>query len=397
MPRQAIIFKNTGLIETRAITTIGVSVKESDNPFGYFGTGLKYAIGILLRNGCSITIHRGLERLEFGLTPTKIRGETFSIVTMNGRELGFTSQIGKNWELWMAYRELYCNTLDEGGDVYIGETTPEEDMTHISVMGEAFEQIHHNRRDFILQSSPIETCSMWHTEFHDHPSMKGYFFKGILVGGAGKKTLITYNFLENVVLTEDRTVKSPFDCEWNLVGAIKRSENSYLIEKIVTAGEAFQEGEFRFSYNSGKPSDTFLEVVTRLSKDDHPDLSESARQCARQYVEEDELVPIDLTKVQLVQLDKAKAFTRNLNLFREGEFTLIVVETLGRNILGQAKNGYIYLSQDVFEMGTKMVAITLIEEYIHLKHGHSDMSRNMQNLLFNKIITLGEELMGEPL
>ncbi len=395
--RQAVIFKNTGLIETRAITTIGVSVKESDNPFGYFGTGLKYAIGILLRNGCSITIYRGTEELKFDLVPTKIRGEDFSIVTMNGQELGFTSQIGKNWELWMAYRELYCNTLDEGGDVYIGEATPKEDVTHISVVGEAFEQIHRNRRDFILQSSPIETCSMWHTEFHDFPSTKGYFFKGILVGGASKKTIITYNFLENVMLTEDRTVRSPFDCEWHLVGAIKRSENSYLIEKIVTAGEAFQEGEFHFSYNAGKPSDTFLEVVTQLSKDGHPDLSESARLCARQYVAEDELVPIDLTKVQLVQLEKAKAFAHNLNLFREGEFTLLIVETLGKDILGQAKNGYIYLAQDVFEMGTKMVAITLIEEYIHLKHGHDDMTRGMQNLLFNKIITLGEELMGEPL
>ena len=393
--RQSVIFKNSGLIELRAIKTFGVSVKEGNNPFGYFGTGLKYAIGILLRNGCTITIWRGEKEFTFDLKPTKIRGEDFSIVTMNGEELGFTSAIGKNWELWMAYRELYCNTIDEGGDVYIGEeAAPQDGITHLIVTGEAFTSIHHNRRDFILQSTPTEVLP--HVEIHELPS-KGYFFKGIFVGGMGREALLTYNFLDRITLTEDRTIRSPFDVEWDVVGAIKASKNARLVEKVVTAGEKYREGDFHFTYNGEKPGDTFLEVVTRLDREEHPNLSDSAREVVRQYVEVDESAIYELTRVQEIQLEKACKFSASLNLFKEGEFPIVVVETLRKGILGQAKKGKIFLAQEVFEMGTKMVAVTLIEEYIHLKHGHGDMTRGMQNLLFNKIISLGEELVGEPL
>ena len=42
-------FKSNGLIDPLCITTIGVSVNESENPIGFFGTGLKYAIAIRQR------------------------------------------------------------------------------------------------------------------------------------------------------------------------------------------------------------------------------------------------------------------------------------------------------------------------------------------------------------
>jgi len=47
--------------------------------------------------------------------------------------------------------------------------------------------------------------------------------------------------------------------------------------------------------------------------------------------------------------------------------------------------------------GTKMIAATLLEEHIHLKLKLKDYTVNMQNYLFEKIISLGEELVGEPL
>jgi len=42
-----IIFHNQGELDIRAVTTFGLSVKKNDNPIGYFGTGLKYAIAAL--------------------------------------------------------------------------------------------------------------------------------------------------------------------------------------------------------------------------------------------------------------------------------------------------------------------------------------------------------------
>lgn len=394
--RKSVIFKNSGLIEIRAITTIGVSVKEGENPFGYFGTGLKYAIGIILRNGCGITVYRGREKFTFGLKETEIRGAPFSIVTMNGEELGFTSAIGKNWELWMAYRELYCNTLDEGGDVYVGEELdPREDLTHIVVTGESFISVHRRKRDFVLQSEPTEVHPG--IEIHEFPS-KGYFYKGILVGGIPRDSLYTYNLTKQAELTEDRTLKSHFDAEWAVVGAIKSSNNPNIIEKAVTAGEGFYEKDLHFSWSSGtKPSDTFLEVVERLAESNHPNLNDSARIVMEGYKEKAAPTIVKLTVVQELQLEKAEVFGEVIGLYKKGEYPIVIAETLGKGILGLARKGTIYLAQETFEMGTKMVTITLIEEYIHLKHGHGDMTRGMQNLLFNKIVSLGEELVGEPL
>ena len=194
MTREAVVFKNPGLIEIISIKTLGINVKEGENPFGYFGTGLKYAIGILLRNNCKITIWRGLEEFNFALKSVKVRGKDFSIVTMNGEELGFTSEIGKNWEIWMAYRELYCNTMDESGDVFVAtKPSPQEYTTLITVTGESFLKAHYNRREFILQSSPFETYYNA-VEIHEG-SAKGLFYKSILIGGLDKKSKFTYHML----------------------------------------------------------------------------------------------------------------------------------------------------------------------------------------------------------
>lgn len=49
-----IIFRNAGTIDPKSITTFGVSSKENPGAIGFFGTGLKYALAILLRHGwCS--------------------------------------------------------------------------------------------------------------------------------------------------------------------------------------------------------------------------------------------------------------------------------------------------------------------------------------------------------
>jgi hypothetical protein len=54
------------------------------------------------------------------------------------------------------------------------------------------------------------------------------------------------------------------------------------------------------------------------------------------------------------------------------------------------------LSISSFGVSVK-VASTLIEEFLHLRHGWKDMSRELQTFLFDKLVSLGEELNGEPL
>ena len=55
-----IIFENPGTLDPRAITIMGLNVKENTNPIGYFGTGFKYGIAITLRNNCNVLIQDGM-------------------------------------------------------------------------------------------------------------------------------------------------------------------------------------------------------------------------------------------------------------------------------------------------------------------------------------------------
>ena len=110
-----IIFKNDGVIDIANAMTFGISHKEGDNPFGQFGTGLKYAVAICLRLDCSIKCVAGGVEYKFSTRDVNFRDEKYSKVYMNDEPLGFTTHLGSHWEPWQAYRELLCNAMDEEG------------------------------------------------------------------------------------------------------------------------------------------------------------------------------------------------------------------------------------------------------------------------------------------
>jgi hypothetical protein len=62
-----------------------------------------------------------------------------------------------------------------------------------------------------------------------------------------------------------------------------------------------------------------------------------------------------------------------------------------------AENDRIYISRRAFMMGTKTVAGTAIEEFIHLRYKYEDESRGMQEFLLDRLVSLGEQMKGEPL
>jgi len=103
-------------IEPFSWSIMGVNVKENDNPIGHFGTGLKMAIAVLLRTNHNITIKTEDQEYIFGIDLKTLRGKDFWVCTCNGEELPYTTELGKEWDVWMAYRELISNTIDEGGN-----------------------------------------------------------------------------------------------------------------------------------------------------------------------------------------------------------------------------------------------------------------------------------------
>jgi hypothetical protein len=400
-----IIFENPGVIDARAIWTFGVNVKETENPVGYFGTGLKYAIAVLLRVGCSVTIHAGEQTHRFSLAPFDMRGKRFDAITMDDRELGFTTELGKNWEPWMAYRELHCNARDEDGRTY---QLAEEQMlpaldgcTQIVVSGDAIESAHLMRNTFLLEGRAPRLTIPGKLEIYDGVS-DHIFYRGIRAGSVpvGKRSRFTYNLIEQATLTEDRTLASGYDVVAVAERAIANSADAAFIEACVTEkSEDMMEAKMDFMFVYNTPSPTYFAVINELKRTRLTDLRDDAIKLFTKHVAK-ELAPAgrSLTAIESAILAKAKDFVRSIGFPCEGH-EIRVAETLGTGTLAVAmmRENRIVLSAELFRQGVRMVALGLVEEHLHLITGAADGSRALQTRLMHEIIRLGEELAGTAL
>jgi hypothetical protein len=398
-----VIFENDGEIDAAAIRTFGVSVKEGENPIGFFGTGLKYALAILLRTGHKVTIQSGTSKHRFALKDVKIREQDFQVVTMDRHELGFTTQVGKTWELWMAYRELYCNCRDEGGSVFVantGESLPEPTpgKTRVIVSGEDFRNEHDRRSSFLLIGEPwlkLNNCEVYQGE------SRGVFYRGVLVHRFPKAEVsrFTYNVTGRVDLTEDRTAKNPFMFPYMIASSVLGAEDESFLNEVLALDNKYYEHHFDFRENAwgAKPAEPFLKTVEKLTQHAAARTSVSA-QMAYKAAKRAELAPAGTTLVGVESeiMTKAVRFCHELG-FGVDAYPIVVTDALGPNILGMAENERIYVSRLALMQGTKRVAGTLIEEFIHLRYRYEDETRSMQEFLLDRLVSLGEQMKGSAL
>ncbi len=392
-----IVFQNKGLIDLETIRTFGVSIKEGDNPIGFFGTGLKYALAILLRRGQSIVLYRGLESYKFGTCLKSIRGEQVEIVTMNDQSLGFTLRLGTNWVLWHAYRELHSNTRDEGGVVFKAHRyKPSEGVTSFVVVGPEFEEVYESRSTIILEGEPdIEHADM---DIH-YRSSEYLYYRGIRIWKLASMSRYTYNLKGSLKLTEDRTI-----AEWPMTRIkIARSIARYLpvelLQKLITVRDTF---EYSLDYEfCDRDSPRLVEAISNALADKQIDDSDINRDTLIFYTKYGhvplELTPIELNEIQELQLKRAVRVSNQMG-FEVQPYSIIVTNKLKRGTLGLAKNKTIYISLRCFELGTKFLTQTVIEEFVHLDTGFVDESRNLQNYLFEKLTSYAETyIIKEPI
>ncbi len=410
----SLIFRNPGEIDIRGATIAGLSAKETDSAIGYFGTGLKYAIAQVLASGGSITIWSGLSRHTFHAKELEFRGQDFSQIVMESQEagvcgdsceaqtvpLGFTTHYGKRWAAWQIFRELYANALDEGGEVTRAAfVSPAPGTTQIIVTGWDEFQDQYFKRDSIIL--PPDHAYDFETEdllLADESSAYIYF-KGVRV--AARNSDLKWNFKRGLTLTEDRTVESgSYEVSQAICSFVVDCTNESIIRKILLASKmSFEEsamGWFSPPKRKANCSEAFANVAADLYRQDpvtyreYEDLAMEHEPALR------EAKRVTLTPLQTRMLEKAKTLVARMGYEYEIEHLPIAVENIGGKTLGRYKDGEITISPLVFDQGTKQVVSTLYEECLHAKLGYRDCTYEMQTHLFNTIIGLWEELMGEP-
>lgn len=265
-----LVFENDSMLPIDGITTFGVSVKETDSPIGYFGTGLKYAIAVLLREGCNIVLETGNRKYKFTTVKKDIREKEFEFVFMadihvSGEteiiKLPFTTELGKNWELWQAYRELWSNCRDENGTVNFienSEELTENKGTRIIVNG--LDEVHAISDEFLLRSKPKYILD--EVEIHEVEEKEGIiFYKGIKVLELGTK--FSYNITCHLDLTEDRTA-SQWDVENIITRSILTTTDKEAMFAVISVDDPKYK-EQRFDYSRYvKPSEAFMTMLSKL-------------------------------------------------------------------------------------------------------------------------------------
>lgn len=390
-----VVFCNDGEIDMRAVKTMGLSAKDNPNAIGYFGTGLKYAIAVLLREGQKITIYSGKDEYCFEKEGIAFRGSDFEIVTMNGHELPFTTELGKNWELWQAYRELHCNCTDEFGVITaLAELPqPKEGKTVIVCEGQEIEQCYSDRGTIVLDAEPMFTSA--NVEVISG-STHHLFYKNIRAADVNH-CLYTYNLKNHIDLTEDRTIKYVWMARGKIMNAVLEAHDRNFIRSVLLAPNMTFEANFNFTDTSeatATPSKEFLEVAGELHKkvEGNPTAHEIYKKHFRAI--NGRRGSVKLTANQKQMLKTAQELASYLGY--KDSYPVTITNDLEVNVLGLAESGEIYVNIRCFAKGVRTVAHALYEEYLHLEHGFDDESRAMQNFLFEKIIELGAEINEMP-
>jgi hypothetical protein len=388
----SIFFSNPGKIDLRCITTMGVNVKaDGSNPIGYFGTGLKYALAVCLRHDLAVTIWIGDKTYNVVKSKDSIRGKEFEFISLyclqslTTTDLPFTTELGKNWSLENAYRELWSNCMDEKGTVSNRNPAITDDSTTIMVQGEAFDYVHANRDSFILSSdlSPIFKHAIG--EIYPFSSSR-VFYKGIAAFKLPRPSAYTYNITKQMDLTEDRTLYS-----WTVERAVEDiiiQSNHKGIIKTALVGEDQWEKRLDFAY--AYKNDDFLGHLSGLVKASSGNMG---AELVKVFYATTAAVP-EYIECELSDDDRASlkwAITKCKTCgFPVDMYPIKVSNFIGEGFDGLAADGKIWLHSRIFSDKTYLIAV-LLEEYCHLRYEVKDETRAMQNRVFTMLASLVEE------
>lgn len=412
--KQALLFQNPGNLDLRFIELMGVSVKESSNPIGLFGTGLKYAIATIIRFGGEISIFTENKWFEFQTEKFTLRDKEFErivIIDVASQErtpLSITTELGKKWLPWMAIRELYSNTLDEGGSTHLHQYHGDLIFNHlvgstsIVVQGDAFIDVWKNAHKYFIQRDETPLYAEKEVDIYaGHPGEStGIFYKGIRVKER-VNSKYRYNIKSDLSLTEDRTALYDFQIDEAIERSLVTSKNADFIDALLLPDEASMESQLNFTFTGDiQPSPIFVARCNKLAVQGARNFNKSAfKWLQRRMLAAEQLEKVELTDVQKAQLNRAIACLHAIGFQKDlANYEIEVVRWLGQGILGTIRNGKIILSKECFVLGTKYVTSTLLEEFVHLHYGHADHSRELQTWLFDRVVHMIEEhVIKEPI
>ena len=417
MAKQKIYLKitNKNEIDINAFKLLGISVKEGEGKIGYFGTGLKYAMAVLLRNDIAFKIFSGNKEIKITTKGTKFRGKNFKIIKINNNLTSLTTDMGKDWKLWFAIREIYCNAIDEGKyELTVSNkcNSKKGQTTFYIEFNDKLKEIFSNwnlyfsgkRKDIVFNENNNKL-------FQGDDNLLIYR-KGIQVYEEKNKKCLYHYDLDQMEINESRTIPSMWSFSYDLVQFLGIFADENIIRNIYDNYENTFEGKLDWS-NCYQFNKNWLNIlggriiilkdVAGYFTDEMDDktiilpnsLAQSLKQFFGKQIKikgqsdkygEKQIIPINNRQNYL--LNECLDFLKRTN-FNVG-YKIKICEFENEKCLGQGTDNTIFLSPKLFDLGRKEIVATIIEEYFHLKSMANDKTRDFQDYLIMRYISLLE-------
>jgi hypothetical protein len=354
---------------------MGINAKpDNDSPIGFFGTGMKIALAILLRENATVAIKTPNGNYEFGVVTKNFRDKTFDVITCNDLELGFTTELGKQWGLEGAYRELVSNTMDESGEWGRYPIT-EKDST-IYVTNKKFAECFDNHENIFVGSRvPIASSD----KLNIYKGDGKIFYRGVKVGFI-EEAMYSYELLDEVKLTEDRTIFNIYDVYRSIERGIEKLTDKSILKLLFTAKKPNWEAD-RGYY--GVWGVAMKEVVAEIWEESPTKLINNLQHQIRSQLPDAEFNQIEIPERHERMLAKAKEFLVKMGYDIKAKIKYISNED-NLNI-AFVHSEIIHLTERSFDQGLFFLITTLLEEHCHTI-GYSDESRRFEQFLMNELV-----------
>ena len=423
-----LLIENKGEIDIHSLILMGGSTKrDSKEAIGFFGSGNKYAIALLVKNNVDFRIFSGEKEVVITTKPVCFRDKEFDQIIIDGQETSLTTDMGPKWEMWMTVREFVSNAIDE--KVYNIVTTTNNIeakngytriyIPHIPEIKEVVDNwdkyFSFDRTDVVLE---VYGNAIYPQINIDESTL--YYRKGIRCHASLIKSLFHYD-LENFEINESRVVEKTWEAEGKIIKFLADYGSVKVAHVILSESckKYYAEREFywdnwasKLNYNWKEAIGERVIIVEELAG------WYTNEQCRyAHFIVNKSLAKIiklsfpDVKVYGLLDASEKSAFRKTsttpkieyilkkaVDFFNETGYLInypIEVGLFSENTqLGGIGTAAIHISEQAFDRGLKMVVSILIEENEHLKTKYKDCSRDFQNHWINLYVTEMEQRSG---
>jgi len=422
MNKYWIKIQNDGEIDINGLHLMGISTKREEDKIGFFGSGNKYAIALLLREKIPFKIFSGKKKIEVTSQPVMFRGQLFDQILINGEKTSLTTAMGPDWETWFAVREIYCNAQDEGGAKIevCQKITPSKGKTTVFIaLTKKLSAFFHDINRYILVSqSPKMTIN---TEYGKVDIYNGgdefiCYRKGIRIYPENsRKCLYNYNF-SNIDINESRVYKYEHQIKERIASALTNCEDREIILNYLRNWKGNFEEYLHWEKEGGYVTDSFSQEWHKVldRKRVYPEsvatISGDFEGKANSFIVPDNLatkIHDEIKTCEVVGKKSEKSFEvaeptddqknkidQSLKELKNIGYNItskiVVAKTYMDDVVAwyEKDNDTIYLSQK-FLTTIPYIKNTILEEHFH-SLGHVDGNREFVTFLIDEIIRIKE-------